>query len=242
MSRNDETGYAIGVADFKIVVSVAQSYGDAYNPAIETIKLPNLQKMASDATMALETLNSQLSLQKEAIQKRNAAFTPLRKFITRLMAYSKALGISEQQVEGLKNQNRKLQGARASAIKEGEVKQDGTPLVHISSSQQGYDNVVDNFDRFVKLLQTIPEYQPNETELQVAQLQTLYTDLKEKNNAVIKANTDIFNSRVARNTILFKEKEGLHDVALAVKNYLKAVYGSADPKYKVISKIKFRKH
>jgi hypothetical protein len=114
--------------------------------------------------------------------------------------------------------------------------------VHISTAQMSYDGVLDNFDKFVKQVQTIPEFQPNEAELQVAQLQALYADLKAKNDAVIKVNTDIFNSRVARNEIMDKEKEGLHDLSLSVKNYVKAVYGTTDPKYRVISKISIKKN
>jgi hypothetical protein len=242
MSKNQEMGYAKKIAGFKTIVSVVESYGAAYNPPLESIKLPNLQKVAGDASLALETLNSQLALQKDAIQHRNLAFVPLPKLTTRLLAFAKATGISAQQIEGLQNQNRRIQGRRAKAIKDEVADETGKMPVHISTAQMSYDGVLDNFDKFVKQVQTIPEFQPNEAELQVAQLQALYADLKAKNDAVIKVNTDIFNSRVARNEIMDKEKEGLHDLSLSVKNYVKAVYGTTDPKYRVISKISIKKN
>ena len=67
MSTNQESGFPKKVADFKTIVSAVESYGAAYNPPVEAIKLPNLQKAAADASLALEALNSQLALQKDAI-------------------------------------------------------------------------------------------------------------------------------------------------------------------------------
>jgi len=242
MSTNQESGFPKKVADFKTIVSAVESYGAAYNPPVEAIKLPNLQKAAADASLALEDLNSQLALQKDAIQKRNLAFEPVRSMGTRILALTKSLNLSDQQIEGLENQQRKLQGRRVRAIKDEIADETGKTPVHISSAQLGYDDQADNFDKLIKQIQAVPEYQPNEPEFQVPQLQALYADLKAKNDAVIKVNTDIFNSRQTRNTILYQDKTGLVDLALSVKNYIRALYGSTDPKYKVISKIKVRKN
>jgi len=241
MPINQESGYAKKVADFKIIVSAVESYGAAYNPPMEVIKLANLQKAAADSTLALEALNSQLALQKDTSQRRNVAFEPLKKLSTRIFAFLKALNLSNQQIEGFENQHRKLQGRRAKPVKDETADATGNMPVHISNAQLGYDDLVDNFDKLIKQAEIVPEYLPNEPELQIAQLQALHADLKQKNDAVIKVNTDIFNSRQLRNDILFKDKVGLCDLSLAVKNYIKALYGSSDPKYRVISKIRMKK-
>jgi hypothetical protein len=78
----------------------------------------------------------------------------------------------------------------------------GKEVNEISSSQLSFDNRIDNLDKLINLLGSIPEYNPNETELQVASLTTLLEDLRTKNDAAIDATTPLSNARIARNNIL----------------------------------------
>ena len=57
-----------------------------------------------------------------------------------------------------------------------------------------YDNRLDNFDKLIKLLATVTEYAPNEPELAVAGLTTLYNDLSSKNHQVITVEVPLTNS------------------------------------------------
>jgi hypothetical protein len=93
-----------------------------------------------------------------------------------------------------------------------------------------------------KLVQTLTSetlYKPNEVELQVATLNTTLTDLKTKNKAVITAAAAASNARIARDKVLYTEGVGLYDVALAVKTYVKSLFGATSPQYKQVSGIKF---
>jgi len=103
-----------------------------------------------------------------------------------------------------------------------------------------YDNRLDNFDKLIQLLSSIPLYTPNEAELKVASLKNLYTDLKTKNTAVINAITPLSNARISRNETLYKADIGLVDTALDVKTYIKSLFGATSPQYKQISKLEFK--
>lgn len=70
-------------------------------------------------------------------------------------------------------------------------------------------------------------------------LQNTCNNLKELNAQVINTNTQLSNIRIARNEILYKLDTGLTDTALAVKNYIKAVFGATSPQYKQVSSLKF---
>ena len=104
-----------------------------------------------------------------------------------------------------------------------------------------YDNRLDNLSKLVNLLSSETGYAPNENELKVATLNTMLTTMKAKNTAVINAITALSNARIDRNKILYKEGTGLYDIAMAVKAYVKSVFGATSPEYKQVSKIKFTK-
>jgi hypothetical protein len=79
---------------------------------------------------------------------------------------------------------------------------EGKEIVEISSSQMSFDSRLDNFDKLIKLLSSIPAYAPNEPDLKVEALTALYNDLKAKNMAVINAETPLSTARIARNEVL----------------------------------------
>ena len=141
---------------------------------------------------------------------------------------------------------RKLQGRRATLKMTDEEKkvaaEAGNEVTEISSSQMSFDSRLDNLDKLIKLLTSIPAYAPNEADLKVAALTTLLTDLKTKNTAVITAETPLVNARIARNDVLYKADTGVVDTSVDVKTYVKSVFGATSPQYKTISGLKFTGH
>jgi hypothetical protein len=115
----------------------------------------------------------------------------------------------------------------------------GKEVVEISSSQMSYDSRLENLDKFIKLLASVPEYTPNEEDLKVTALTALYNDLKAKNSAVINAAIPLSNARISRNEVLYKANTGLVDIALDTKTYIKSVFGAGSPQYKQVSKLEF---
>ena len=75
---------------------------------------------------------------------------------------------------------RKIQGKRATAktteAEKAAATAEGKDIKEKSSSQMSYDNRLDNLDKLIQLLSSIPLYTPNEAELKVASLKNLYTD------------------------------------------------------------------
>jgi hypothetical protein len=117
---------------------------------------------------------------------------------------------------------------------------EGKEVNQISASQMSFDNRIENFDRLIMLLSSIPLYNPNEEELKVETLKALHNQLKEKNSEVILPIVQLSNSRITRNTILYKENTGLVDIALDSKTYIKSVFGATSPQYKQVSRLYFK--
>jgi tRNA/tmRNA/rRNA uracil-C5-methylase (TrmA/RlmC/RlmD family) len=164
--------------------------------------------------------------------------------ITRVYNSLKATDTTIQVDQSARTIVRKLQGRRASAkITEEEKKAleaEGKEVNQISASQMSFDNRIENFDKLIMLLSSVPLYNPNEEELKIETLKALYSQLKEKNTEVILPIVQLSNSRISRNKILYKENTGLVDTALDSKTYIKSVFGATSPQYKQVSRLYFK--
>ena len=243
MTNTSETGHAKNVTNLESLITSIIALETSYNPSRDSIKLTTLQSLLTASTESLNAVNIAQAAYSNAVAARKVAFEPFSKLITRVMNSLKASGASTQVVQSARTIVRKLQGRRASAkITEEEKKAleaEGKEVNQISASQMSFDNRIENFDRLIMLLSSIPLYNPNEAELKVETLKALHNQLKEKNTEVILPIVQLSNSRIARNKILYSENTGLVDVALDSKTYIKSIFGATSPQYKQISKLRF---
>jgi hypothetical protein len=244
MTSTSETGHAKNVANFDELISFYSGYGNVYNPTKPSLKLPALQALSASTKSTINAVNAALAVYTNAVAAREVAFVPMSRLITRVINALIATDSSSQVDDSAKTFSRKIQGKRASAKKTEEEKKalaaEGKEVIEISTSQMSYDSRLDNFDKLIKLLASVPSYVPNEPELKVESLITVYNNLKTKNSAVIAAATQLSNARILRNDILYKENTGLVDIALDSKSYIKSLFGAKSPQYKQVGKLEFR--
>lgn len=243
MASNSETGHAKNVTNLESLITSATALGTSYNPSKDSIKLLNLQTLLSTSKEALSALNTAESTYANAVDARELEFEPLGKLITKVNNSLKASDSTTQTDESAKTIIRKLQGKRASAkLTDEEIKAlqaEGKEVTQISVSQMGYDSRLENFDKLISLLLTVPQYNPNEEELKTDSLKALHTKLKTKNTDVVTAAIQLDNARNNRNEILYKPLTGLVDLASDSKMYIKSVFGASSPQFKQVSKLTF---
>ena len=244
MSTMNDTGHAKNVANFETLIAYLTGYGAAYNPSNANIQLNSLTEKAAAAKTINEQVHDAAAKNSNAIALRDLAFQPLKKLSTRIVNAIKASDVAQQVIDNAVTHNRKIQGQRASVKLTEEEKQklaaSGTIVNQVSASQQSFDSQLDNFDKQIKLLATIPTYTPNEVELQQATLTTLYNDLLQKNRDVIAKTSELSTFRLNRNKILYDTETGIVALALDAKNYSKSLFGVSTPQYKQISGIPFK--
>ena len=245
MASTSELGHNRNAINFDTLIINCISYGTVYNPSKASLKIIALQAQSTLAKNSITAINSLTPAYKNAVSARVSAFKPFDKLITRVNNALKASDTSQQVDESAQTIIRKLQGRRATPKKTEEQKKTaseaGIEIVEISTSQMSYDSRLDNLDKLIKLLASVPQYAPNEVDLKVTALTALYNDLKAKNLAVINTEVPLNNARIARNDIMYKENIGLVDIALDIKTYIKSVYGATSPQFKQISGLKFSK-
>lgn len=244
MSKTYETGHAKNVANFETLVAYVNGYGSVYNPSNPFIQLTNLTARATAAKTITEQVNNLIAENSNAIARRDLAFQPFKSLNTRILNAIRASNVPRQIIDNAAGNIRKIRGERESVLLTAEQKQklaeSGTIVNQISASQQSYVSMLDSFEKQLKLLATIPQYAPNEIDLQLATLTTLYADLLKKNRDVISKTSDLSTLRLNRNNILYDVETGIVALALDAKNYVKSVFGATSPQFKQISGIAFK--
>jgi hypothetical protein len=242
-SRSYQTGHAKNVYNFETLLNYVMAYGDHYNPAKEELKKEKLQELLALAFTQLSEVNLHLSAYTNAVTAREESFMGFDTFITNVYLTLKAFEPSKNVLDDAKSYVKKLKGKRVipkvsveeiTALSENEK-----DVKYNSVAQLGYDTRVENFDRLIALLSTIPSYMPNEAHLSIDGLKAKYTEFKVKNIAVKEATTSLSNVRMARNKTLYLPETGLYSVATGVKSYVRAIFGLSSPQYKQIKNVKF---
>ena len=239
MPSTSEVGHAKNVANFQDLIEFVTGYGAIYNPSKNALKLPQLiaLKASADATLAdVITKNTNYN---NKVNERITAFSGLKSLSTRLVNALQTTDATTETVGNAKTFNRKMQGKKASSSQTPTDPNTPAPTT-ISTSQQSYDQLIQHLAGLASVLEAETSYTPNETDLQVATLQTKIADLTAKNTAVATAYASISNSRIARNETLYSSSTGLVETANEVKKYIKSVFGASSPQFAQVKGIQFK--
>ncbi|SDI14461.1 hypothetical protein SAMN05421846_104229 [Chryseobacterium taeanense] len=241
-SSVSETGHSKNIANLQDLISFCTAYGDKYNPVKEELKISSLEVLYEDALLKLNDAQTKKTLFDNATNQRVEVFKELNPLATKVI---NALAVSETNplmLSNAKSYNKKLQGrtkAKPETEKSGEETEN--PTRTISTSQQSYDSKINHFSNLIQVLEQSAAYNPNEEELKTSALQDKLADMKNKNTALIHANTEYSNARLSRDQVLYNDLTGLCQIAKEVKQYVKSVFGAISPQYKQISSILFTK-
>jgi len=233
-----ETGQVKQVAAFEKLLSFCNAHGAMYNPGNESVKLTAMTSLLTSAQKSLDAVKAFHTAYKHAVNVREETFTSLPRFMTRVVNMLAVSGASEETVKEayffLKKFRPNPKVRKAIALDDtGEVSSIRTR----SSSQLDFDAKADNFAAFVKVVVSVPEYNPNEKELSAKALHNKVTMIYGLNSAVVNAWVSLSNARASRNRYLNR----IHEVAMNVKKYIKAIFGYNSTGYQQVSSLRFVK-
>jgi hypothetical protein len=240
MASTAETGHAKNVANLQDLISFVTGYGAVYNPTKNALKLPQLNTLATTSQASLADVVTKNTTYNNKVNERVVAFSNLKSLSTRLINALQTTDATPQKVADAKAFNKKMQGIRAKAVATPTDPNAPAPTT-ISTSQQSYDSQIQHLAGIISVLQSETSFAPNEIDLKIVTLTAKQTDLTAKNNAVATAYTNISNSRISRDTTLYKEDTGLFDIATEVKKYIKSIYGATSPQFAQVKGIEFTK-
>ena len=236
MSSTSEVGHAKNVANLQKLTEQIRVY-TLYNPPVDNIKIANLQTLYTDASSKLNQVEDKRNANKNAITLRQTAFENLKPTATKIINHLGILGLSQGTIDHAKSLNRLIQGGQK---KETTTPEEGKePAKTVSTSRQSYTQQAENFGILLQLLGTITEYNPNENDLKLANLNTYKDSLVSSTQTVDQTEAELNNKLIERDQILYADGTGLYSIAQNVKKYVKSLYGATSPEYTNVSSIEF---
>ncbi|MBC7493575.1 MAG: hypothetical protein H7221_01110 [Flavobacterium sp.] len=238
MASTSETGHTKNTSNLETLITYCTGFGTNYAPSNTDITIAELTTFHTDCKNALKLVKTTQAPFENVEGQRKTLYKPLKPLSTKVFAAVKSAGLPQSVIDDADTINRKIQG-RSSKNKqtpvEGETPSDGT-----STAQQSYDMQLDYLEKQIELLAIQPKYKPNETPLKIITLNTYKTQLDTINKAVKTNYTPYKNAMIARDKKLYSSETGLIDRTKSVKNYIKSVFGTSSPEYKLISALKFK--
>jgi hypothetical protein len=241
----EQTGHVQNVVNLGVIINRVTTFAAKYNPSRNEFKIPKLTELKASAETVLELANTAENANKKSIATRSSAFSGFDGLITRVINALRISGAMEQTVVQAEAIVRELRGKRASEKLTDEqiaaAKEEGKELKQNTLHNTTMDSKIDNFDKLVQFLITVPEYKPNEADLATAALTAKLSALKAANDQFNQTEAELNAARFQRDTILYTGVTGLFDIATGVKLYVKSAFGATSPQYKSISDLAFRK-
>jgi ribosome-binding ATPase YchF (GTP1/OBG family) len=238
MASNQETGHAVNISNFKLVIDHATAQGLAYNPANTKIQVPNMTIKWNAAKTAHDTLTLAVQTAKVPINEREIMFKPLGKMTTRIVRLLKSTEASSEIKKDVKGLADKIRGFKVKV----KTLPDGTPDPNdVSNSHLSFVQKADTFKQLADLLSAEPLYVTNIAELESSALQTLAADLKTLNDDIGTIIAPVNTQRIARNEELYDLTDGIVTRGEAAKDYVMGAAGYDSEIAKTFRRIKFRK-
>jgi hypothetical protein len=213
-----------------------------YNPANPALPVPALKIKKAAGLAAVTDVGAKEAAHKAVINDRQYLFEGVPGLMTRSLNMLKASGATRKILDDAKTVARKVTGQRKTP----KVKDDpNTPAnegtkTH-SVSQQSYEGIVGNVGDYVAIVATVASHTPNEADLTIAGMTALVTKLKAKNDEVNAAFAALSVARALRDRLLYLDDDCIVNIALLVKAYVRAAFGTDSQFFKSVKGIEFKR-
>ena len=244
MKTSRTSGHSTNLVSLRSLIPCAVSYGETYNPSKATIKIPALESLIAEGEHSLDLVLNLEVANKNAIDARTVAYKLLGLTLASINNLVKAsdtsnevrtyVSASVRTIRGIKLKSKKIVSAKTEA--NGDVAETAVVVAH----NMGYDIRLDNYNKLIQYLATVPNYNPNEPQLTVEGLTASYNDMKSKNLEVVNTDVQLTRARISRKAVFYTPSTGLAIAGSEAKNYIKAVFGVKSTEYKQVAKLKFK--
>lgn len=236
MASTSEVGHVKNVANLGTGIQILQEMGAMYNPSNTNIQLTNLISFKAAIEATITQLNSKIPSYRNAVANREVAIEKLGRTSTKVLNFSKSLNITATDKENILSQVKKIRGhAKIKAVNPETSEASG-----ISTSQMSYDSRIANLSLLINFVASHPEYQPNENEIKIANLQTYQQELSTLSSLVNSAGNELITARLNRNNAMYLTDNNILKSMNETKAYLRSLGQEAKPYYKAFVKLKFR--
>ncbi len=257
MKKITESGHVKNAAQYGELAEYLKNMGSTYNPSNAQITISAIESQRSEIDGILVEVDKAEQLLRDAIRNRQNVFNKINNLSSKIVFALTSNDVDAQIIRDARNISRKILGSskvkkkEAPPPEEAAVSDENTdktaanlnekPKSVRSTSQRSFDRRLNNFRKLCLLLATIPNYSPNENELQLTALNDLYTNANDLNIKAVQISNKMNDARNARDLLFYTGAKNAHETVIKVKNYIKSKYGFATKESKAVSKFKFKK-
>jgi hypothetical protein len=223
------------------LVGLCTGFGGKYNPGQQNLKLKAMRALLEKAQSSLQDVKSKTNAYKHITNERELAFADVDQLASQITFTLKAAGVPKQTLDDARYYFRLIGRRLKSRAPVPAVEGEEQPLRARRFTQGSYVARANNLGKLVDLVSTLPEYVPNEEELQTEQLQAKVDRLHELNKAVALAKAARSQAISHRNKVLYDDVDSMVDNASRVKSYVRVVYGHDSDEMKLVVNLSFTK-
>ncbi len=224
------------------LVGYCTGYGGKYNPGRQNLRLEALQAQLEAVRQSLEQVKETKVHFIQEVNERKKVFNPLPMIASNVLRTLEESGATAEQlasarmlVKGIRQHGKARMPLPAAGEKQVEEP------ARRSAMQRSYWAKSDAFSQLVKLVTSVPSYQPSVPELSVEGLMMKMTELDAINMRVSEARVKWSQALSQRTTVMYADHDSAHNRVKSVKTYLSIMLGNASEQFDQVKRLKFTK-
>lgn len=244
MATISDMSHVMNLGNFESLIALCISSGEKYNPSTLNLTVNSLQITEIEANKILKQVKVARINFNHDDDERRLHFTEFKELIKKVINLFLMNGTSEMAIATVVEIQKRI-----IAIKENSIKKNEIPAGNIGASpiltnkimlgQVGYISLLNNFKNLLELLKQENNYKTNDPVLKKEQLQATLISLVELQANAINSEIILNDLKITRSNYFYAPETGMVTIALNVKKYIKATFGSSSNQFKLVNQLKF---
>ena len=238
-----ETGHNKNVANFEQAIIILTALGTVYNPSQVLILLAALRDKLEEVRSALAAVDAAEAAKSIATREAQAEFEGLHKYVVNI---KRTVQIELNNPIFTADLQEIVNRFTSQSRRTGLPDDFSTPGIdesrtRLSTAQHTRDSQIAHLADILALLQTRPDYKPDETDYKIETIQARLAALTAKNNAANAAEAAFGNALDARDAILYDDETGILKLVKLIKTQLALNPGKTSAAYQQINALEFHR-
>ena len=244
MATVSEMSHAMNVGNLESLIAFCVASGERYKPTTTNLTIDALILTEIEANNILRQVKVARTNFNDDVEIRRSHFADYKQLIKRVINEILNSNLSDLTISTVIEIQKKIDAVRENSVKKIEIpiENSGTfPVLtkKVTLGQLSFISQLNNFEKLVELLKKEKKYKPNDTTLKLVQLQDELNKLIIFNSNVINSEILLDKLKIIRSAYFYAVETGMVTIALNVKKYIKATFGSSSIHYKQVHQLKF---
>lgn len=229
------------VQAFGKLMGICTGYGGSYKPGQQHLQVNALATLSKSAQQLLDQVTEAQADYDKATNTRMLGFKDLRYVSAAVCQVLRSSGANALTINDACLYHAKL--SRAQKVKTKPKNATGTEENQKTRSSTNRDHAtqLQYFSLLVNTVSKEPLYQPTEERLSVTGLEQKLAELQALNAAVTEAEIQLTGARRLRNELYYEKEFSLFNTAVAVRRYIRGVYGFNSSQHREVKELRFTK-